>query len=88
MNSSEISRVQTYLRKLLGSERVQIVAPPRKGATIEIAVGDEVVGTINRDDDEGEVSYSINIIVLEEDLPAEKTASPGPAGKTPGTPRR
>jgi hypothetical protein len=85
MSPSEISRLQTYLRKLFGSERIQVVTPPRKGMSIELTVNEEVIGTVHRDEDEGELSYSIHITVLEEDLPAEKPAA---AGKPAGTSRR
>lgn len=89
MNSSDITRVQTYLRKLLDSEKVMVVAPPRKGATVELAIDKEVIGTVHRDEDEGEVSYSIHITVLEEDLaPVPADAKPAESGKTAGTPRR
>ena len=88
MNASDITRVQAYLRTLLGNDQVNVVAPPRKGATTELTVGREVIGTVHRDEDEGEVSFSINIIVLEEDLaPAPAPASATPAGKAAG-PRR
>ena len=86
MNASDISRVQAYLRTLLGNDQVNVVAPPRKGATTELAVGREVIGTVHRDEDEGEVSFSINIIVLEEDL-VPAAAAPAPA-KATGGPRR
>ena len=88
MNASDITRVQAYLRTLLGNDQVNVVAPPRKGATTELAVGKEVIGTVHRDEDEGEVSFSINIIVLEEDLaPASAPTSGTPAGRAAG-PRR
>ncbi len=87
MNASDITRVQAYLRTLLGNDQVNVVAPPRKGATTELAVGREVIGTVHRDEDEGEVSFSINIIVLEEDL-APAAAPPAPAAKATGGPRR
>ncbi len=86
MNASDITRVQAYLRTLLGNDQVNVVAPPRKGATTELAVGREVIGTVHRDEDEGEVSFSINIIVLEEDL-APAAAASAPA-KATGGPRR
>lgn len=80
MNGTDIARVQAYLRRLLDNEKVNVVAPPRKGATVELAVGSEVIGTVHRDEDEGETSYSINIIVLEEDLaPVAEAAVPVPA---------
>ena len=80
MNATDIARVQSYLRKLLGNEQINVVAPPRKGATIELAVGREVIGTVHRDEDEGEVSYSIHVTVLEEDLaPAAASGVPAAA---------
>ena len=70
MNASEIARVQAYLRKLMGSDRIRVVKPVRAGLSVEIAVGEEVIGTLHRDDEEGEVSYSMHVTILEEDLPA------------------
>lgn len=74
MTPSEIERLQVYLRKLFGSDRIRIVPPPRKGLSTELAVNDETIGTIHKDVDEGETSYSIHVTVLEEDLPVAKPA--------------
>ncbi|GAJ28034.1 DUF3126 family protein [Acidomonas methanolica] len=71
ISSSEIARLQTTLRRLLGSPNLKVNAPPRAGLSVELAVNDEVIGTIHRDEEEGEISYAVNIIVLEEDLPAK-----------------
>lgn len=76
MNPSEIERLQTYLRKLFGTDRIRVVPPPRKGLSVELAVNDETIGTVHRDTEDGEVSYSIHLTVLEEDLPAERPATP------------
>ena len=70
MNASEIARVQAYLRKLIGSDRIRVVKPVRAGLSVEVAIDQEVIGTLHRDDDEGEVSYSMHVTILEEDLPA------------------
>ena len=75
MTPQEIERLQTYLRKLFGSERIKVVPPPRRGLSIELAVNDETIGTVHRDVDDGETSYSIHLTVLEEDLPAIKAAA-------------
>jgi hypothetical protein len=69
MSTSEITRLQTCLRRLLGSKGLTVNAPPRAGLSVEIAVNDEVIGTVHKDEDEGETSYILNIVVLEEDLP-------------------
>jgi hypothetical protein len=81
MTPTDIARVQTYLRRLLGSEKLKLVAPTRKGMSVEIAVEDEVIGTIHRDEEEGEVSYAIHITVLEEDLPPVPAAAGAPRRK-------
>jgi hypothetical protein len=69
MTPTDIARVQTYIRRLLGTERIKIVPPARKGLSVEVAVEDEIIGTLHQDNDEGETSYSIHLTILEEDLP-------------------
>ena len=69
MTPAEISRVETYLRRVLGTARIEIPVPKRKGASVEVMVDKEFLGTLHRDEEEGEVSYSLHITILEEDLP-------------------
>ena len=78
MTPTDIARVQAYLRRLLGSDRITLVPPARKGMSVELSVNEEIIGTIHRDDEEGEVSYAVHITVLEEDLPPAP-AAPGAA---------
>ncbi|MGX9966753.1 DUF3126 family protein [Roseomonas sp. F4] len=75
MKPAEIARVQAYLRRLLGTDRITLLAPARPGLSVEVSVQDEVIGTVHRDDEEGELSYAITLTVLEEDLPPD-TAPP------------
>ncbi|MBN8875485.1 MAG: DUF3126 family protein [Rhodospirillales bacterium] len=80
MNQSDIERVQTYLRRLLGSDRISLLRPAKPGLSVEVTVDDEVIGTAYKDTDEGETSYSLTLTILEEDLPpAPKTATPAGA---------
>lgn len=79
MTKSDIERVQAYLRRILGSDRITIVPPAKTGLTVEVAVNDEVIGTVHKDTEEGETSYSVMISVLEEDLPP----GPKPAASAP-----
>ena len=69
MTPNEVIRLQTYLRKLFANDKIAIVAPKKKGAPVEILVGQEFIGVVHRDEDEGEVSYALQISILEEDLP-------------------
>ena len=70
MQPAEIARVQAYLRSTIGSDRIRIDVPKSRGASIEVWAGNEFLGTLHRDEDDGEVSYSLQITILDEDLPA------------------
>ena len=69
MTLNEITRVQAYLRHAFSNKRIAIQPPAKPNAPIEVRIGDEFIGVLHRDDDEGEVSYFLNISILEEDLP-------------------
>ncbi|QNT77672.1 DUF3126 family protein [Entomobacter blattae] len=71
MSVSELSRVQTCLRRLLGAAGLKVSPPPRPGLSVEVSVGGEVIGTLYKDNEDGETSYDLHITVLEEDLPPQ-----------------
>lgn len=70
MEIVEIARVQEYLRKSLSNNRVIINPPSKPTAPVEVYIGEEFVGVLYRDEDEGEVSYTLTMSILEEDLPS------------------
>ena len=69
MTPTEIKRIEDYLRRTFGNNKIVIDIPTRRGATIEVHVDNEFIGVLHRDEDEGEVSYALQIVILEEDLP-------------------
>ena len=72
MNSTEIKKVQDYLRLLFDNDNIGIVKPRTSHNSIEVMVAGEFIGTIFRDEDEGEVSYALNMSILAEDLDTEE----------------
>ncbi len=68
MNQTEAVRVQLYLRELFGNDRIIVKLRPRDGSA-EILLGQEFIGVLFRDDEDGDVSYALNMAILEEDLP-------------------
>ncbi len=70
MQASDIARVEAYLRQTLGTDRIHIEAPKNRGGSVEVRAGREFLGTLHRDEEDGEVSFSLHITILEEDLPA------------------
>ncbi len=69
MTPIEIARVEDYLRATFGNPKIRIEPPKKRGAPIEVSIGDEFIGVLHRDEDEGEVSYSLTVSILDEDLP-------------------
>jgi hypothetical protein len=70
MTLHEIARLQAYLRKTFGNARIAVDPPAKRGAPIEVRIAEEFIGTLHRDEDEGEISYALHVTILEEDLPA------------------
>jgi hypothetical protein len=69
LNIKEMQQVQAYLRNLFGTDKINIKAGQGKDSPVEVSVGDEFIGVIYRDFEEGEVSYDFNMSILPEDLP-------------------
>jgi hypothetical protein len=69
MTPNEIIRIQAYLRKVFANNRIAVEQPAKRGGPIEVLIGEEFIGTLHRDEEEGEVSYALTITILQEDLP-------------------
>lgn len=68
MNKSEIQRIEKYLREKFQLPSIIVRQRPQKDDSAEVHIGDEFIGVIFRDVDEGEVSYDFNMAILEIDL--------------------
>lgn len=70
MRFSEIARLQDYMRKTFDNNRISIPTPLKSDAPVEVYIGDEFMGVLHRDEDEGEISYSFIMTILDIDLPS------------------
>ena len=68
MNPQEMVRVQAYLRKVFGTKTLSVRARPKIKDSAEVYVGEEFLGTLTRDEDEGELCYQFQMAILEVDL--------------------
>jgi hypothetical protein len=64
----EMVRVQAYLRKVFGSKTLSVRARPKIKDSAEVYIGDEFLGTLTRDDEEGELCYQFQMAILDVDL--------------------
>ncbi len=70
MDRSEVSRVETYLRRKFGNDTISVDPSGRDDESAEVSIGGEFIGVIYKDDDEGEVSFAFHMAIIDKDLPA------------------
>lgn len=68
MDNDEILRVQKYLRDKFRLDTITLHRRPNKDDSVEVMIGDEFIGVIYKDDEDGEVSYDFNMAILSFDL--------------------
>lgn len=68
MNKDEIAKLQAYLRRTFGNDSLSVRARPRKDDSAEVYLGEEFIGVLYRDEDEGELSWNFTMAILEIDL--------------------
>ena len=69
MDKSEIKRIEAYLRDKFRLPTLSVFARPNKDDSVEVNIGDEFIGVIFKDDEDGEVSYAFQMAILDIDLP-------------------
>ena len=68
MDVQEIKKLDAYLKKLFGNAKIRVVPRPRKNDSAEVYIGDEFVGVLSLDDEDGDRSYNFDMAILETDL--------------------
>jgi hypothetical protein len=68
LNREEIVRLESYLRKLFRLDTIEVRQRPSKDDSAEVYIGDEFVGILFRDDDDGDLSYQFQMAILDFDL--------------------
>jgi hypothetical protein len=66
---NEILRVERYLQTKFRNTDIALRQDPQLKGALEVCLGDEFIGTLYRDDDEGEISYAFSMVILELDVP-------------------
>lgn len=68
MNSQEVSRLEAYFTRTFGNDRIKVRARPRQKDSAEVYIGDEFLGVLYRDDEDGDLSYNFSMAILDIDL--------------------
>jgi Protein of unknown function (DUF3126) len=68
MDKNDCARLERYLRQLFRNTEIRVTARPRKTDSAELYIGEEFIGVLFEDNDEGERSFNLQIAILNEDL--------------------
>lgn len=68
MNQLEITKLQTYMRTKFGTDRIKLKTRKETDDSVEVLLGDEFIGVLYKDEEEGEISYDFNMAILDVDL--------------------
>lgn len=63
----EIKKLDAYFKRAL-NPNIVVKARPRKNDSGEVYLGDEFLGVVYRDDEDGDVSYNFSMAILDVDL--------------------
>jgi Protein of unknown function (DUF3126) len=64
----DIKKVDSYLKRLFNNPLIRVVPRPKKDDSAEVYIGDEFIGVIFLDDEDGDKSYNFSMAILETDL--------------------
>ena len=74
MNVQEIRQLDAYLKKLFGNDAIRVV--PKGGDEAKVYIGEDEIGDLTADEDEGERSYNFRMVIQ---LGADPSIQPVPA---------
>ena len=65
----EVSRLQAYLKDKFGHPGIALKMREKDKDSVELVISGEFIGTIYKDEEDGETSYIFNMAILDIDLP-------------------
>lgn len=69
MDATEIARLQQYFATKFNLQNIEVRARSNKTDSAEVYMGDEFIGVLFKDTEDGDISYDFNMAILEIDLP-------------------
>ena len=68
MDVQEVSKLDAYLKKIFGNQTIRVV--PKSGDMAEVFAGEDDLGELTSDEDEGEKSYNFRMVIQVSNDPA------------------
>jgi uncharacterized protein DUF3126 len=68
LKPEEIAKLTNFLRSKFDLTTINVRKRPQKTDSAEVYIGDEFIGVIFRDEEDGELSYNFSMAILDFDL--------------------
>lgn len=68
LKPDELKKLEAYFRKTFGNSALTVKARPRKDDSAEVFLGEDFIGLVYRDDEDGDLSYNFSMAILDVDL--------------------
>ena len=68
MDVQEVSKLDAYLKKVFGNQTIRVV--PKSDEVAEVYAGEDDLGELTSDEDEGEKSYNFRMVIQVSNDPA------------------
>ena len=68
MKPDEIRKLEKFFQTKFQRPNIQVRRRPQKDDSAEVYLGDEFIGVLFRDDEDGDLSYNFQMAILDIDL--------------------
>lgn len=68
MDKSEMAKVERFLRRTFANHAIRLAARPRKTDSAEVYIGEDFLGVLSEDNEDGERSFNFSMAILDIDL--------------------
>lgn len=68
MQPEEIKKLTRFMRTRFQVANIEVRRRPQKTDSCEVYIGDEFIGVIFKDEEDGELSYNFSMAILDFDL--------------------
>ena len=68
MDVQEVRKLDAYLKRLFNNPRIRVVPRPKKDDSAEVYIGEEFIGVLFVDDEDGDRSFNFTMAILDTDL--------------------
>ena len=69
-STQESAKLQAYLQNKFGNKGITLRTRERANDSLEVLLNGEFIGTVYKDEEDGDTSYDFNMAILDIDLAA------------------